>query len=209
MKLRIFYILAFFVALSACKKDDIESFPHVLKGVKISQKGDIRLYTTGGAEIKNKSVIQQFTNQWSDPVADYNPGVDIITFSSKDTITFGTSNLKYSVQRKGDRFLFYSEYPVFLGIERAMDPYLAYTSEIIPIDATSGYDPRRKDVRVAYGNNNNFRLSFLLYKIKRSDGYNFSITQGGLYNEINKSSLRDLQQGDTLAVQEFTINYKN
>lgn len=211
MKLRIATALAFIIALSACKKDNIENFPHVLKFIGISKKSDVRIYINGGVELKDKAAINKYLANWAalDNANNKPYDLDVITFTSKDSITFGKFDLKYSVQRKKDQYLFYSEYPLFIGFENVVDPYVLYTSEIIPVDQSSGYPSRRKDVRVAYGNNNNIKLSILQYKIARSNGNSYSMAMGYVFNEFSTSNLSSLQQGDTLAVQEFTINYKN
>lgn len=64
MKIRIAYILIFLAALSACKKDDIESFPHILKFSGISKKGDVRVYINAGAELKDKVAIRKYLANW-------------------------------------------------------------------------------------------------------------------------------------------------
>lgn len=208
MKALLTALIIVFALISSCKKEKKVNFPQELYATKISVKTQFRLYTNTG-EITNSDVKNRFkTNPdfYSLENQQITPN-EKMTFLSQDTAIFGTSTIKFSISKSENQFLFYSPNIVQGSSNNLINDILKYTATRIQVPPFNNFDYLTKEVRVANGNYKNLNFSVLSYFLRSNHGSS-SRQSGYLFNEFNENALSKLRVNDTLAIQEYTINFK-
>ena len=212
-------IIALSGLIISCKKQGEQKsvfFPEILYFTQLTQKTEVRLFTKTG-EIKDADIIARFIKNVPNfmpqnlPI-EPNPRM---MFNSKSNAVFEDTKKNYDLNSAfaatKTEFIFYSV------LQNAVNPEdLAY--KILKFKAplkTVGKSPNQtftsQDVRSANGNYLELNFSYLSYKIKQGVGLNQIIKTGSTYNEpveFNTAALAQLQTTDTIAVQEYIVNYK-
>ncbi len=195
-------ILIICVLFFSCKKDKNISFPQELYFNKLNVKSQFKLYTKG-SEITNQAIINKFkTDPYFFTIEKQKFANEKITFLSQDTALFGDS-YRYSVLKNKNLFLFYA--PTFsFGSSDFIPDILKYTSKNIPVSPLNQYDHLPKMVQVAHGSFRELDFSALSYLLVTR----YSRKSGIIYNEVNDNITAELGALDTLAVVEYTINFR-
>jgi len=201
--------------LSSCKNNDDHKtvfFPQTLFANQISVKSNVRMFIRN-IEITDGDVIAKYIKD----VPNFNlqnqtvNANDQITFLRKSLAYFENRNIRYDlddsfVNRKTE-FIFYSlqQYPVIP--QDFAHRLLKFKAPVKSVGVAPNQTFTTQGVKVANGSYLDLNFSVLSFKIKKGN-----ITQlGTTYNEavdFNTAFLAQLQVTDTIAVQEFTVNYK-
>lgn len=213
---------ALYGSILSCKKEEQLSFPITLYPTQLIQNTQVRVFTKN-QEIKDANTIANFiknANNFSLDFRSSNPD-DKIVFTSKTNILIGEYGRGFDLV-KGDisnknELVFYSQNSIYdvnpLEFSRKI---LKFTAPLIPVatiptPSDNGIKYISQEVMVFNGNYSNLDLSVLSYKIKQGGQNSFSIKTSTTFNkpvEFNASFLAELQPTDTIAVQEYTYNFK-
>ncbi len=204
-----FLLLILLVFFSSCKKKDSVTFPQTLYLTGISKTSEVRMFNNH-AEIKDTSVINPFMAgcKYFNMEGNTANFFDYVTFESSDTAVFSNSNVKYSVVKTGDLFMFYSkDYDLYFDPSKRVDFLLdtmdLYKSNKIMVpNGTNMATYRRKDVRVLQGNYQKLDLSFYTYKIEFSGVW----SSGIITNEYFEGAKSAFTLYDTVAVQSYVYH---
>lgn len=235
MRMRKLYLLllvgVLFGTLGACKKTDkIEipkEFPVDLLAERWEVRTDTRLYTNN-KEVSEVPTIRAFEERmglkqlienqdFSNTTLQTQFGVK---FASENTATFFpqlNDGLSYDIERKGNRFLFYSRESY--GVNPASVPNeqgLGYLHNMLryadKLSSPGGSGLRQtREVRVAHGNYKVIKVSALVFVLKRVSPTETEepdeeyLKSGVLYNEFDPQVRQFLGSSDTLAVKEYSI----
>lgn len=212
----------------SCKKDEKmeipKDFPVNLMAERWEVRADTRLFTNG-REITDAAVIRAFEeNTALGSVIEESTtedGAEIgLRFESELSASFyfPGGNMLFDVQRKGTRFLFYSQetYGVnpsgqpsvgSLGFLHNMLKYADRLGEAAPLTGLR----QTREVRVAHGNYKVLKLSAFAYALRlyvrneQGDVMRRTAIDGGLLNEFDADVAKFLSASDTLAVKEYSI----
>lgn len=198
----------------ACKKDKKEEsqFPVTLYSEKVEVSSETRAFTKSG-EIKDPKQIAALTGKLSYFRAEdsqENIGTAYLIFDSKDSATLADNGFKYAIKQSGNQLLLTSS-----ARSLAPKPFLDHFRFHLPKYenvVTEGNGEIRKDVRVAYGNYQELKVSVFAYVLSTSprgvynEGYRLS---GMIINEFNSNVvLPMLGTYDTIAVKTYNLNIK-
>lgn len=185
------------IVLSSCEKED--------ENPATAQ----HLYTNSG-EVKNPSIrnafIQKAAQLFASPTLPVSPDAKI-KFVATDTVVFMPSTMRFSVVQTNDQYLFYSPMIVYTSPDDIFYDLLKYTAPKVFVAGGPSFSSQlTKEVRVAYGDKKQMRLSHLTYRLVQwRNGNKMREAAGILFNEFNPSILAKLNNGDTLAVQESSL----
>ena len=208
-------IIALGGLIVSCKKQGEQKsvfFPEILYFTQLTQKTEVRLFTKSG-EIKDADIIARFIKNVpnfdlpSQPVG----AIQKIILNSKGLATFGDSNLQYDLNSdfaaRKTEFIFYSQNQNAVNPQDLAYLLLKFKAPLITIGLPPNITYTTKDVKVANGTYLDLNFSVLSYKIKQGN----NAVVGTTYNQpitIDANALTQLQTTDTIAVQEYIVNYK-
>ncbi|GAB2958594.1 hypothetical protein GCM10027048_27040 [Hymenobacter coalescens] len=165
----------------------------------------LRLFVNG-AEIQDEQVKAQFVAH-RPSYAPPQPGPnDYIRQVAPDTVVFAPGTMRFSVQRTGTLWLFYSVMRTQVPDDNVLAGLLRYSAPVVPVPASTGFLSMSQEVRVGRGEASQLKLAQLRYWLRRATyGGGHREMSGVLANEFNPAVISLLRAGDTLAVQESTI----
>lgn len=208
-KNKLIFLLALICYSCASNESDEVNFPVTLYFQEVLTPSPVRLFVEG-KEVFDKDKIQSFIGSDSEnfnPVDAASHSTDsnsTIYFSSKDSVTFGSSEEKFFIQKSGAQFLFYSRRTIPTSYTTGALDFLKYHSEELPVPPVTDSQYAIRDTRVGYGSYNTLELSGLAYKLIRShSGYT-----GRSFNEFNEGVVDAMVAGDTLAILEYKVRFK-
>jgi hypothetical protein len=222
------FVLSSLALLSACNKEEKvevpKEFPVLLRAERLEVRAETRLFANN-QEIKDKSIIQQFEEKEDlaelfEAAYESNIAQNTLRFDSESQAHFydgDDTGKKFSLQRKGTRFLFYSLDAI------TMNPLLPPTNSslgyyYVMLDymdtwSGTGNDGLRssRTVRVAHGNFKVLKVSAFAYAMNLhslSDNGSIPVkSRGYFFNEFNPEVVKYLKTNDTLAVKEYSLIY--
>jgi hypothetical protein len=200
------------LALSSCKKNNVElpevPFPITVYPTSSTTKFNMKMFV-GGVEITDPGKITKFV---ANMPANYST-TDLIskfpasyTFTNKDSLKFSANN-NFFVAKTNDRYVIttISNSAVNpLTFTNDFEQFFSFKTKVVP--AVSGYTITRQFA--AYGDYSSFKISVLNFKYHRFSPNSNSFSYGLVTNEFDPATVSKLGPTDTLAVQEFFINYK-
>lgn len=207
-------LLLLATAILACKKDKKEEsqFPATLYSEKVEVSSETRAFTKSG-EVKDPKQIAALTGKLSYFRAEdsqENIGTAYLTFNSKDSATFANDGFKYAITQSGNQFLLTSS-----ARSVSPKPFLDHFRFHLPKYenvVAEGNGEIRKEVRIAYGNYKELKVSVFAYALSTSprgvynEGYKLS---GMIINEFNMDVvLPMLGTYDTIAVKTYNLTIK-
>ncbi|MEO6521380.1 MAG: hypothetical protein ABIN91_06880 [Mucilaginibacter sp.] len=198
-------------ALTGCKKSNVEvpeiPFPITVYPTSYTAKFAMKMFV-GGVEITDAGKITKFM---ANVPANYT-STDLLskfpasyTFTSKDSLKFSANN-NFFVAKTNDRYVITylttsSTNPVNPLVD--YEKFFVFQTKAVPNGSTVNITRQF----AAYGNYSNFKVSVLNYKYRKPNINN--VTAYGLAtNEFDPTTVSKLGPTDTLAVQEFFIDYK-
>lgn len=222
--------LALIGSIMSCKKEDKIEIPKEFPVDLVAERWEVREETrlfSDNKEIKDAATIQAFEEDvdlkaWIEDSSALDEGSAGLKFGSELTAYFYPSpgdELPFDVNRKGNRFLFYSRGTY--GVDPSVPPsvesmgflhtMLKY-SDALGNPSSQGIRQTR-EVRVAHGNYKVMKLSAFVYALRRhirseEDGYggsSFREHSGVILNEFDVDVIKFLGATDTLAVKEYSI----
>jgi len=192
-------------ALTGCKREPAEP----------AAPPSVRVFTNR-AEITDEAVKAKFLKQ-ANTAAPFQQTIpatstEKINFIKPDTVTFGSSTLKYSVVR-GSNYLFYS--PLGLRLNNNdlwLSELLKYTAPKYPLaPGAGGADYITQEVRVGTGDSKQIRLSVLQYYRSQKLSFNGATVvnqaAGVVLNEFNEAGISTIRSTDTVAIRTGSILY--
>lgn len=215
--------------LGSCKKESgleiPNEFPVTLIPERWEVREQIRLFTDK-REVLDQNIIRDFESQenlgqWlENSFSSEFTGKGLI-FGSELVAHFGpirdAESSPYSINRKGNRFLFYSRDAY--GINPALPPSAnslgSFHAMLKYSDKLSEPNPQglrqTREVRVAHGNYKVLKVSAFVYALNSHTSVNGEVAEaklGGLiFNEFTDEVIKFLSPTDTLAVKEYSIIY--
>lgn len=201
--------------LASCKNNDDHKtvfFPQTLYTTQVSKTSEVMLFTRN-KEITNADTIASYIKN----VANFNlqnqtvNANNQITFLLKSLAYFENPNIRYNLDasfaNRKTEFIFYSlqQYPVIP--QDFAHRLLKFKAPVKSVGVAPNQTFTTQGVKVANGSYLDLNFSVLSYKIKKGN----TTQLGTIYNEavdFNNAFLAQLQVTDTIAVQEFTVNYK-
>lgn len=185
--------------LLACKKD-----------AATPTAAEVRLFTNK-SEITDEAVKAKFLSQVRVAAAFQTPptvSTGKITFVAPDTVTFGTSTIRFAVIKKAEQYLFYSPPVVqlFTAYDVLVNDMLKYGAPRIPVACGGNLSDCyvTQEVRVGYGYATQLRLSYLQYYWARPY---YGWSRGLLFNELNEGIINKVAASDTLAVRVSLVSF--
>jgi len=196
---------------TSCKKNTTEEpaipFPITVYPTSSTAKFAMKMFV-GGVEITDPGKITKFVANMpanlstTDLVSKFPASY---TFTNKDSIKFSANN-NFFVTKTNDRYVVtYLTTSTTNPVNPLFDyeKFFAFQTKSTP--AVSGFNITRQFA--AYGDYSNFKISVVNYKYRKPSTYNLT-AYGLTTNEFIPSTVSTMLANDTLAVQEFFINYK-
>lgn len=215
LKTKIFFLLAICGCFVACKKNNDQKyvyFPETLYLTNITKQTEVKLFTKD-EEITDTAIINRFIKNETnfDLQNQAINASEQMVFESKSLAQFGNPKLAYDLNsdfaNRKTEFIFYSQRQNPVNPQDLAFLLLKIKAPVVATGVAPNITYTTKDVKVANGSYLDLNFSVTSYKIKQSTG-----TQSGTtYNQpvnIDANALAQLQTTDTIAVQEFILNYK-
>jgi len=221
------YLFILFFIFSSCKKDDIFTIEPASAFVKSSKEkiGILRVFTANG-EIKDQSILNRF-NGWDSASLRYisdnlfpNPNrmdtirfVDsknariledyaytdfLVTQQESDFVLSGKQTIHYTLY--GDLF---TKSPGYLISQYKPPVYAEYLISSTGGNYLFGYDTRKEYVLTS--ENGILKAPWILMITHYKAGY---ILYYSVSNKPDFNFYKSLNTGDTVVLQQYTINYK-
>lgn len=215
LKTKIFILLALCGCLDACKKSEDKKsvfFPQTLYANQFNKKTEVILFTKTG-QILDTAIINKFIKNETNFNLQ-NKEVDAneqMVFDSKSIGILGNPKVVYDLNsdfaNRKTEFIFYSQKQYPVNPQDLAYLLLKFKAPLKRIGDAPNVSHTAAEVRVANGNYLDLNFEVLSYKIKQDIG----IQSGTKYNQaiiIDANALAQLKTTDTVAIQEFNINYK-
>lgn len=213
-RLLLFIIASSFTLLfNGCKKENDAPpvFPLKFYAEKVEVSAATRMFNTTG-QVTNATEIATAVNgiqNFDLEKQKVDKNTIAITFNSESEAVIGDANRQFSIVKNDKQFLFYSELD-FLVVGNPFYPnnalfraMLRYTDEVVPSSPMT--PPLTREVRVAYGNYKELRLSVIAYHIYSTAQGGSSAMSGLAFNEFSPEVLTKLKNGDFIVVKEYQI----
>jgi hypothetical protein len=201
------FILLVALIATGCKKEEIIEYPVNFYEDRIEVKSATRMFTHTG-EIKDQAQIAAFIKDVPYFNAENNPmetGSPAITFLSGEELLVRDTQQKFTIQRKGKQFLFYSTESGFSSESRLARIRYDFLKHRHPQASQGSWGYISKSVLVANGNLSELKFSLLAYQIFTSDNRGSSTTSSLANNEFNEQVLATLKPGEQIAIKEYYL----
>jgi hypothetical protein len=196
--------------LTSCQKANTTSpspFPITVYATGVTPRYDMRMFV-GGIEITDTVKIRKY---FSDVPAKLRSSSILTgfpasyTFKAPDSLQLaGTSNSSYTYDSTtGKHVIVFNRFSPVDPLKGAFDVNKFYLYPGTSILVSGGFN--FTESIIGYGNYTSFKIPILNYKY-RKPANNFTGT-GLINNELNATSISTLALTDTIAVQEFFLNY--
>jgi hypothetical protein len=230
------WLVVLSIGLISCKKEQEFTFiyPSQSRSVHLENTSSIRLFTSAG-EVKDQKIIEAFAARYSKDWLYYDGLKQIIPAQQVDTLeitadktayfksAFGADT--YSVAQGPDGHLLFTPKHPYKStptggmlttnadskeyITAAIEKYdlVSFTKELVPVPGGFGYQYEITVKKIATPGRHQLVFPMLAYTVVTGTGFQKRVYSVKVNNRFNQSGVTQIQNTDTLAVQEFSLIY--
>jgi hypothetical protein len=237
MKITYLWLVVLSISFISCKKEQDFSFtyPTQLKSTRLKNTTGIRLFTRAG-EVKDQRIIEEFAARYSKDWLYYDGITQMILAPQADTLeitidqiayfksTTGVSDYTFTEEKDG-YLLFTPKHPYkttatggMLSIEPDSDEYLSkaiekydlvsFTKKLVPVSTGFANEYEITVKKIATASRDHLEFPLLGYTVLTGTGFQRKVYSVKVNNRFNEKGVTQIQNTDTLAIQEFTLSFE-
>jgi hypothetical protein len=221
----------------SCEKehDFTFTYPTQSKSARLENTSNVRLFTRAG-EVRDQSIIKAFVARYSKDWLHYDGIKQVMPAQQGDTLEITADQIAYfknsngvnvySVTKGQDgHLLFTPQQPHKITptggtlttevesdeyINAAIEKYdlVSSTKKLVPVSGGFGYEYEITVKKIAAANKHQVVFPILAYTVLTGRGFQKKIYSVNVNNRFDQSGVTQIQNTDTLAVQEFSLIYE-